>query len=361
LLVQVDSVDVRNQYDQAAAALEAARARAEVSAAQKKRSDGLYAQQILNVEEHEAAMLDDANAKAALVGARASLDIARQRLADATVRAPIAGTILAQPVSLGQVISSATSNVSGGTTLLQMADLGRVRIRALVSETDIGNVRPGEPATVAVDAFPQRQFRGEVEKVEPQSVVQQSVTMFPVLVSISNEDGRLLPGMNGEVTILVQQRENVPSVSLDAVRSVREITAVAAALGVDVDSVRARVQAQLVNRGGGPGAGRGATGGSSAAPVANGGSNGSGHQVQVVFVKTAGGLEPRVVHLGVSNLDYAEVLSGVGEGDEVALLSVAELQARRTANLSELRQRMSSGMPGVGGSTGRSSARRAGP
>lgn len=425
LLVQIDSSDVRNQYDQAFAALQAAKAKSDISSAQKKRSDGLYAQQILTADEHEAAVLDLANAQSALVGARTNLDIARQRLADATVRAPIAGTILDKPVSVGTVISSATSSVSGGTTLLQMADLRMIRIRALVSETDIGNVKPDQSASVQVDAFPNRPFHGVVEKIEPQSVVQQSVTMFPVLISISNEQGLLLPGMNGEVTVLVQERDGVPSVSLDAVRTVREIPTVAAALGLSADSVRAQIQAEMLARAGGGGATGGAVGGAGvtgvqvaqagqgdpgggtgsradstrgrgqgtgrsgaawnrqragggawagggtgtggrgfggrggAAGGASGrsarggtGGGGSGRQASLVFVKTATGLEPRIVRIGVSNFDYAEILDGVKEGDQVALLSVAELQAKRNQNLSNIRQRMGGAVPGVGGGTG---------
>ena len=80
-----------------------------------------------------------------------------------------------------------------------MADLGVVRIRALFNETDIGNVHPGEPANVTVDAYPDRRFGGVVEKIEPQAVVQQNVTMFPVLVNLENGEGLLRPGMNGEV------------------------------------------------------------------------------------------------------------------------------------------------------------------
>src|SRR4029079_1428530 len=136
-------------------------------------------------------------------------DLARQRLEDATVSAPITGTILSKTVSAGQVISSATSSSSGGTSMLTMADLTRIRLRAMVSETDIGSVRPGQAANVTVDAFPQRPFRGVVEKVEPQAVVQQSVTLFPVLISIANEGGLLLPGMNGEVSMLTAEHDDV--------------------------------------------------------------------------------------------------------------------------------------------------------
>ncbi|HEY6866858.1 MAG TPA: efflux RND transporter periplasmic adaptor subunit, partial [Candidatus Eisenbacteria bacterium] len=183
LLAQIDTVIVANQYAQALAALRAAQAKVDISGAQRDRSDDLFKQNVITVDEHEAALLDYANAQAQLANAKANLEIARQQRDDATVRAPVTGTVLSQSVTAGQVISSATSSASGGTSLLTMADLSSIRMRALVSETDIGSLRPGETATVTVDAFPQRPFPGRVEKIEPQSVVQQSVTMFPVLIS----------------------------------------------------------------------------------------------------------------------------------------------------------------------------------
>jgi len=398
LLAQIDKVDVQNQYDQAAAALQAAQTKVTISTAQKKRSDDLFASQVITAEEHEAATLDLANAQSQLVKARTDLDIARQRLADATVRAPISGTVLAQPVSVGQVISSATSSVSGGTTLLQMADLRRVRIRALVAESDIGSVHPGQEASVTVDAYPQRTFRGVVEKIEPQAVVQQSVTMFPVLVSISNEDGVLLPGMNGEVTVVADQRQNALAVSLDALRTMKELPAVAKALGLDADSLRVALRAQRAARaasaagdstggsrgdrlaGGGRGTGGGGTAGGArdwrAQRAARGGGGGGGAlrggaagggrvasdsaptsargrgQAMIAFAKTDKGLELRTVRVGLSDFDYAEVLGGLQEGDQVAMLSVALLEAQRAESINQIRQRVSGGVTGVGGGGG---------
>ncbi len=244
LLVQVDTRDVRNQYNQALADLRAAQARVAVAAAQRKRSEDLFKQQIITAQELETAQLDYANAQAQATRADASLDLAQQRLDDATVRAPLAGTIIEKAVSTGQVITSATGAFGGGTLLLKMADLSQVRVRALVNETDIGNIQPGQQATVTVDAYPDRPFRGSVEKIEPQAVVQQNVTMFPVLVAVSNREGLLMPGMNGEVSVLVERRENVISVPNDAVRPPRDITTAAAALGLDPDSVRRQLQSQ---------------------------------------------------------------------------------------------------------------------
>jgi hypothetical protein len=153
--------------------------------------------------------------------------------------------------------------VSGGTVIATMADLSLVRARALVNETDIGQVQPGQQVNVTVDAFPDQTFSGIVEKIEPQATVQQNVTMFPVLVSLNNDEGLLRPGMNGEVNIQTDERLDALAVPNDAIRSQREATQAAALLGLNPDSVKAQI-------GGG---GRGGTGRGAGAPGA--GANGA--------------------------------------------------------------------------------------
>ena len=356
LLVQIDTRDVRNQYDQTVAAQQAAQASLSVASAQKKRSDDLFGQEVITPQEHETAALAYANAQSQLVKARTDMDLARQRLEDATVKAPVAGTIIAKPVSLGQVITSATSGPSGGTTILQMADLSKVRMRALVNETDIGNVQAGQAATVVVDAFPDRRFQGVVEKVEPQAVVQQSVTMFPVLVSLDNKEGKLLPGMNGQVTMTVQNKTGVLAIPADAVRAMKDLAISARALGMNPDTVQAQLKTAMAARRASVGqrdsaAGDVAVSGrrsrSASAPNGNpgggggfggaGGGAGSGAGMaagrggaQLVFVKDGTGYAPRMVRLGVTNYDYTEVLDGLREGEQVALLASANLQQQRT-------------------------------
>lgn len=250
LLIQLDPRDVNQQLAQAEADLEAAVARLEVSRAQKARNDKMYADKIITAQEYESTQLDYANSIAAEIRAKSAVDLAKQRVEEARVIAPVTGTIIDKPVSLGQVIASATNSASGGTILLKMADLTKVRVRALFNETDIGAVVPGQPASVIVDAYPERPFQGLVEKIEPSAVVQSSVTMFPVLVTLDNREGLLKPGMNGEVTVLVDRRENVLSVPNDAVRTTREAAATATLLGLNPDSVTAAVQAQMGNAGG---------------------------------------------------------------------------------------------------------------
>jgi HlyD family secretion protein len=70
-----------------------------------------------------------------------------------------------------------------------MADLREMQVRTLVDETDIGKVQPGQTARVRVEAYPTRTFAGTVMKIEPRAVVEQNVTMFPVLVRLDNREG----------------------------------------------------------------------------------------------------------------------------------------------------------------------------
>ena len=253
LLVQLDTRDVDQQWKQAKADQEAAKSRLDVALANRSRQRSLFQQRVITEAEFQQGLSDSSSAQTAFVRADAALDLAEQRRDDATVRAPIEGTVIEKTVSEGSVITSSTGSMGAGTTLLKMADLSRVRVRAHFNETDIANVRAGLAATVTVDAFPGQPFRGDVEKIEPTAVVQQSVTLFPVLISLDNTERKLKPGMNGEVRVEIDQRDNVLAVPSDAIRTTREAEFAAGLLNLNPDSVRKQVDAQLasVTNGGG--------------------------------------------------------------------------------------------------------------
>ena len=389
LLVQIDPRDVQNQYDQAAADLGSATVQRTVTLAQRNRSADLFRQKIITQQEMETATLAFANADASVIKARTNLSIARVRLEDATVQAPTNGTIIERPVSVGTVITSATSSASGGTTILKMADLSNVRMRSFVNETDIGNVKPGQAATVTVDAYPNRRFVGIVERVDPQAIVQSSVTMFPVLVSLNNSDGALKPGMNGQVVMDIARKDNVLAIPSDAIRNARDAATVATVLGVNPDSLRSMLAAGRRGGAGGAGgagaAGAGGTagaagrtasasgaadttrggrfrGGASSTPGAAGAATGAGAGgggrggMQIVFVKKDGKYTPRGVRVGISDFDYTEILSGVTQGEQVALLGAALLQAQRVQQQQRIRAGTGGGLqqatPGAGGAGG---------
>jgi HlyD family secretion protein len=410
LLVQIDPRTVQNAYTQAAADLASATVARSVALAQRNRSADLFTQKIITSTEMEAATVGFASADAAVVKARTNLSTARLQLEDATITAPTNGTVILRPVSVGTVITSASTAASGGTTILDMADLSKVRMRAFVNETDIGNVKAGQAATVTVDAFPNRRFVGIVEQVQPEAVVQSSVTMFPVLVSLDNSDGALMPGMNGQVVMDILRKDNVLAVPSDAIRNARDAATVAPVLGVSPDSLKAAqaaaraargfggggaasstpssgdttgrrrfgaasstpgafgaqggapVSASSTGRRGGGGGGGGGAGGQGGAGGggggAAGGAGGTGRSggPMFVFVKQGTKYSPRVVRLGVSDFDYTEIVSGAKQAEQVALLGPAVLQAQRDQLQARIRAGTGGGLqtttPAGGGAGG---------
>lgn len=237
LLVRIDQRTARNRLAQVEAELEVAKAGMTNSESRKRRSDELFKSQSITQEEHEGAVLALANAKADVVRAEVAIENARIQMEDTDVRSPITGTLIAKNVERGQVISSPTSDVGGGTVLLKMADLNLVQIRTLVDETDIGKVRQGLRATVTVDAYPNQPFQGEVLKIEPQAETSQNVTMFPVIVRIENRNGLLKPGMNADVEIQVGQRDQVLAVPNSSLRTPRDVASAAGVLGINTEQL----------------------------------------------------------------------------------------------------------------------------
>jgi HlyD family secretion protein len=332
LMVRVDPRNPNNTLAQAQADLDVARARLANATAQRRRADELFKSQSITEQEHEQALLDFANARAEEVRARVAVDNARDQLDDTNVRAPISGTIIEKSVERGQVISSPTRDVGGGTVLLKMADLNLVQVRTLVDETDIGKIQPGQSATVTVDAFPSRPFEGEVLKIEPQAQTEQNVTMFPVLVRIDNRRGLLRPGMNAEVEIHVGERQDVLAVPNAALRTPRDVASAAEVLGLDPAQVQrdlAESQASLGGAAGGNGRADSAADSAAAGPPVQRTRSrqraGRGNSVAfggryIVFVKRPEGPTPVWVQTGLTDMDQSEVVSGLQPSDSVLIL-----------------------------------------
>jgi HlyD family secretion protein len=387
-LVQVDPRNARNALAQAQANLDVAKAQLTNATSQKNRSDELYKSQSITEQEHEQSLLDFADAKSAVVNAQVAVDNAKIQLEDTDVRAPITGTVIEKDVERGTVIASATNNVSGGTTLLKMADLNLVQVNTLVDETDIGKVQPNQLATVTVDAYPNRTFDGTVLKIEPQATTQQNVTVFPVLIRIDNRSGLLRPGMNTEVEIHVGERDSVLAIPNAALRTQRDVGSAASVLGLSADQVQQQLAASAPRRGaaggsfgathgeprdslhqpteaGGAdsnarrvradsgfrtGAGAGADSGTRVRRYAGArGSGGAGGGVMrqarstdagggryIVFAKRNGSPTPVWVRTGLTDLDYSEVLQGLKEGDSVYVLPSASL----VQSQQDMKQRM---------------------
>ena len=237
LLARIDQRMLKNSLDQAKASLEVSRAELANAESQLERIRKLYEQESLSKADYEQSMLQHAAARSQVVRGEIQVENAEIALEDAIVRAPITGTVIERLVEEGQVISSPMGDVGGGTLLLQMADLSRVRVRMLVDEIDIGKVQPGTIAQVNVAAYPTRSFEGAVLKVEPQASPQQNVTMFPVLIDLDNREGLLKPGMNAEVELVVADRTDVLTIPNAALRTPADVHVAGGVVGLSTEQV----------------------------------------------------------------------------------------------------------------------------
>jgi len=311
LLVQVDPRIPANAVLQAEADSLVARAELDNALAQLERAQNLLEARAITDLEFETAKLAHASANAALIRTRRALEDAKIAYEDTEVRAPSSGAILGRAVEVGSVIASASRDVGGGAVLLRMATLDTVQVRALVDETDIGQVRPGMPVSIRVAAFPNRPFAGKVERIGTEAIVQQNVTMFPVLVLIQNGEGLLRPGMNAEVEVRVGTARGVLAVPNAALRTREEIAVAATALGLAPEAIE-------------PDLGR--------SPIDSAGEIPDPAGEYLVFVLRNGGPQIAAVRAGLTDFDYTAIIDGLTSTDSVYLLPTAGLleeQARR--------------------------------
>ena len=346
LIAQIDTRILDQELKQVGADYESAEIRLQIAQRQFVRAESLHAEDLISENDFEISKQNFTSAESQFIRAEASLELARERLEDTTVTAPISGTIIAKTVEQGQIIASSTNNVSGGTVLIQMADLSELEIRTLVDEIDIGNVKAGLRIESTVEAFASMSFEGEVRKIEPQAVVQQSVTTFPVLSRIDNSGGLLLPGMNADVSIIIKERSNVLTVSNEAVRSPEDAREVIQLLGLDapVDVLQSSLVTSLENptqpasasmREPGDLANGNSDNGhadsretvTKAHPVGDiSGDNDSRQEPAVVFVLDIDGrFHAREIVTGVRDWETSEVLAGLEEGEELVLLPSTSL------------------------------------
>jgi HlyD family secretion protein len=328
LLVRIDPRTPRNRFDQAVAQSKAAQAKLVNARGQLERGEKLLTNAWINQADYDQLVLNVATAESEVVAAKVAVENARIALDDTEVRAPSDGTILSKRVERGQVISSPTMDVGGGTLLMTMAELGEVRVRARVDETDIGKLEPGMEAGISVASYPGRRFSGTIEKIEPQAIVEQNVTLFPVLISLPNEERLLRPGMNVEADFDVARREDVLTVPVTALRTERDIDTTAAIIGVDAASIRASVAP----------AGPGSVG------TANEDAAGLGGAFWVV-VDRSGTLTPAPIVTGMTDLDRVEVTQGLAAGDVVLVLPSSSLIETQERLQNFMRSR--GGIPGI--------------
>jgi HlyD family secretion protein len=145
----------------------------------------------------------------------ASTQTTRVNLDRTVIRSPVDGVVLTRTIEPGQTVAASLQ----APELFTIAeDLSKMKIELAVDEADIGQVKVGQSVSFTVDAFADRQFRGEVQQVRLSATTTSNVVTYPVVVSVDNSDGTLLPGLTVNAEIEVSKRDNILKISNAALR-----------------------------------------------------------------------------------------------------------------------------------------------
>jgi len=149
-----------------------------------------------------------AEAAANVAQTQAAVERAEEEMANATIRAPIRGRILARDIEIGSPVSSILNMGAAATPVITMGDISHVFVRGRVDETEIGNLRLGQLARITVETFKDKAFQGKVTQISPMGVERDNVTNFEVRVSIENPGNELKANMTANAEIVLEERPN---------------------------------------------------------------------------------------------------------------------------------------------------------
>ena len=290
VLARIDQRTPSNTLSQAEADIGVSKVKLNNAAAQLERGRQLHAGNSISDKAFEDIQELHSFAKAQLVRAEVYLENAKIALEDTLVRSPVTGKVITRQAEVGTVITSPTAAVGGGTLLMRMADLNKVRVRAYVDEVDIGKLSIGQEVSLKVSAYKDKEFLGYISKIEPLASVNQNVTTFPVLIDIDNKEELLLLGVTAEVKIKVIDAKTNLTVPSGALRTRKNLKFVATLLGMSDVSIESFLEERK---------------------------DSEGFTKFIVIKKVEDKPVPVWIETGDTDYNYFEVLSGLQDGEEI--------------------------------------------
>jgi HlyD family secretion protein len=215
VLLELDDALLAAQQKQSRANLQSAIASLDLATANEARVRSLFEQEYASRLELDTAVQARKVAAAQIQSTKAAVEKDKANLAYTVIRSPVAGVVVDRSVDVGQTVAASLQT----PTLFKIAqDLSKMQIDANFAEADIGNIRVGQGVKFTVDAFPGRNFKGEVKQIRLSPTIQSNVVTYDVVVNVDNPEQILMPGMTAYVSIAVVERKDVLLVPNAALR-----------------------------------------------------------------------------------------------------------------------------------------------
>ncbi len=218
-LARMDDGDLRDRLMELQANVLSAQAEQKRSDSELQRNEPLYRQGAISLNDMNRFRAD---AQVRRLATAAAIERLKQRLVEREeliVRAPFDGVISQRYADPGAFVTPTTSaSTTAGATSSSIVELAEgLEVVAKVPESDIGRLRPGLPATVRVDAFPDRRFRARIRQIAPRAVKTNNVTSFEVKLAVLDPAPELRIGMTADIdfqTGTLTAKPLVPTVAI---------------------------------------------------------------------------------------------------------------------------------------------------
>ena len=303
LIAEIDKTTLEADLQSADAQLESSRLEYEYAKKNYERDEALHQKQLISDYDYETSRRDYLVAKSDYERMQANRVSAARNLSYAEITSPMDGIVISREVEIGQTV---VSNMEVAN-LFTIGDLDKMQVVADVDEADIGSVKVGQNAQFTVDAFPDDVFYGKVTQVRISPTTDTNVTTYEVLISTSNPDHKLIPGLTANVTINVMEEKDVMMLPIKVLRF----------SPMQFEGAEGLPVAEQMPE---PPAGKPA-GGEIPDPLVSTDDN-----RRLVWVLTDDNrLVPTEIEMGVENGINVEIKSGLNEGDKVALQYTTEM------------------------------------
>jgi HlyD family secretion protein len=214
VIAQIDPSTYQQLVVQSEADLANGQAGLELAQVTYDRNQELRKNELISKSDFDKSRADLHQADAVVKTREALLRKVKVDLERATIYAPIDGVVISRNVDVGQTVAASFNTP---TLFLIANDLRKMQIEAMVSEADVGGVEVGQRVNFTVDAFPTRQFRGQVKQVRYAPITNQNVVNYTTIVEVDNSDLKLRPGMTANATVVTAQRSaalRIPNAAL---------------------------------------------------------------------------------------------------------------------------------------------------
>ena len=205
LIAEIEKTLLESELRSADANMESARLNYEYNRTNYERDKKLHDKQLISDYEYQTSLKDYEVSKTSYEKAQADRVRAAKNVTYAEIYSPIDGVVISREVEVGQTVVS-SMNVAN---LYVIADLDNMQVIGNVDEADIGQVKLGQNVTFTVEAYPDDKFQGHVTQVRLNPTTESNVVTYEVVVAAPNPDHKLIPGLTANLTIFVTQESDI--------------------------------------------------------------------------------------------------------------------------------------------------------